>query len=191
MSNSILKTRSPVAMSKHFLIMLFFSFLGWLWETVYVSNLAGELVDRGFFFTPVCPIYGSCLLALYFLLGTPDKPQGLLRRFGHRHGRYAVYLIFAGLIPTAVELVVGVFFHQLFDVRLWTYEANPYNFYGYICLYNSLFWAVGITVLMRFAYPAVQNMIFRLQDRTVLRVALPMLVLLAVDGVISFLLLLL
>ncbi len=191
MKNTLRSHCSPAALAKHFMILLIFSFLGWLWETVYVSYLAGELVDRGFFFTPVCPIYGSCLLALYFLLGTPDNPQGLLRKFQNRHGRYMIYLLFAGIVPTAVELVVGVFFHQLFDVRLWTYEANPYNFYGYICLYNSLFWAVGITVLMRFVYPAVQNMVFRLKDRTALRIAMPMLVLLAADGIISFLLLLL
>ncbi len=188
MESTLYHFRSRPALAKHFLVMLFFSFLGWLWETVYVSYLAGELVDRGFFLSPVCPIYGSCLLVLYFMLGTPDAPRGLLRRVRKGPGLYGIYLLFAGLIPTAVELVIGAFFHQVFDVRLWTYEANPYNFYGYICLYNSLFWAVGITALMRFIYQPVQKWVFRAGDRTATRIAVPMLVLLAADGIISFLL---
>ncbi len=186
MESSLYNFRSKPALARHFLVMLFFSFLGWLWETVYVSYLAGELVDRGFFLTPVCPIYGSCLVALYFLLGTPDDPQGLLKRFRNSPVRYPIYILFAGLIPTVVELVVGFFFHRVFDVRLWTYEANPFNFYGYICLYNSIFWAFGITLLMRFVYQPVQKLMQKLSDRAAVWVAAPILLWMLIDAVISF-----
>ncbi len=191
MDKTLHNFRAPAALARHFLVMLFFSFLGWLWETVYVSYLAGELVDRGFFLAPVCPIYGNCLVLLYFLLGTPDRPQGLLRRFEKSHARYLVYLVFAGLIPTVVELVIGAFFHRVFGVWLWTYEANPYNFYGYICLYNSIFWAFGITLLMRVVYRPVHKLMHRLSDKAAVRIAVPILIWLGIDAVISFLLLIL
>lgn len=189
MDKVLRRFRDPVAMGRHFLVLLFFSFLGWLWETVYVSYLAGKLVDRGFFLAPVCPIYGSCLVLLYFLLGTPDHPQGLLRRFANSRARYFVYLLFAGLIPTLAELAIGAFCHRVLGVRLWTYEANPFNFHGYICLYNSIFWAFGILILMRFAYLPVHRWTGRLSGQTVLRICLPILIWFAIDGVISLLLL--
>ncbi len=185
MENSLRFDRA-VRLSRHFFVMLFFSFLGWAWETVYVSYLAGELVDRGFFLSPVCPIYGSCLVALYYLLGTPNRPRGLLKNLRNPVLCYGLYILFAGLIPTAAELVIGAFFHQVFDVRLWTYEANPYNFYGYICLYNSIFWAFGITAVMRLVYGPVLRLMERMKDRTALRAVWICLGILAVDGLVSF-----
>ncbi len=74
-------------------------------------------------------------------------------------------------------------------MRLWTYEANPYNFYGYICLYNSIFWAFGITFLMRFIYKPVYGWMLKLSDKAAVRIAVPILIWLALDGIISFLLL--
>lgn len=186
MDKTLRNFRNPAALTRHFLVMLVFSFAGWLWETIYVSYLAGELVDRGFFLFPVCPIYGSCLVLLYFLLGTPDHPQGLLRRFEKSSARYPIYIIFAGLVPTLVELVVGAFFHKVFGVRLWDYRANPFNFHGYICLYNSLFWAFGITFVMRFVYQPVHQWLHRLSDRAAMRIAVPILSWLFVDAIISF-----
>ncbi len=170
-----------------FLIGILFSFLGWVMETVHVSQLAGELVDRGFLFLPLCPIYGSCLILLYLLLGTPGAPRGLLRNARPGVLRYIAYFFFAGLVPTLVELGVGAFFHQLFDIRLWSYEHQPLNFMGYICLPLSLTWAVGITAIMQLIFPLLQKLTGRLSDKTALRIALPLAGILAVDFVVSFL----
>ncbi|MFR2786805.1 MAG: putative ABC transporter permease, partial [Blautia caecimuris] len=35
-----------------------YSFLGWVWETFYVSTKHGEFVNRGFVSGPFCTIYG-------------------------------------------------------------------------------------------------------------------------------------
>ena len=35
-----------------------YSFLGWLWETCYVSVRKGKLINRGFINGPLCTIYG-------------------------------------------------------------------------------------------------------------------------------------
>lgn len=42
------------------LVFLFFiySFIGWLWETIYCSILDKHFVYRGFLFGPYCPVYG-------------------------------------------------------------------------------------------------------------------------------------
>lgn len=70
---------------KYFIIFLLISFIGWVWETIYVSILAGHLVDRGFLFLPICPIYGLTILCVYGLIGTPRKPMGLLKHIKNQY----------------------------------------------------------------------------------------------------------
>ncbi len=175
--------------AQYFLIGIIFSFAGWLMETIHVSDLAGELVDRGFLFLPLCPIYGSCLMALYFLLGTPSAPHGILKNTTAGVGRYLLYVLFAGLVPTLAELAVGAFFHQLFDIRLWSYEHQPFNFMGYICLPISVTWAVAITVLMQFIFPLIHKLVGKLSQPV--RIAAPLAVAIACDFLINFILILL
>ena len=44
----------------HLLLYFFFySFVGWIWESSYVSILTKRLTNRGFLTGPMLPIYGS------------------------------------------------------------------------------------------------------------------------------------
>ncbi len=180
------RTDRLTTLSRLFLVVVAFAFLGWLYETVYLSLANGRFLDRGFLTLPLCPIYGCCLVALYCLLGTPNRPQGILKNFRHPLARYAMYCLFAGLIPTVVELVVGAFFHQLFDVRLWTYETHPLNFYGYICLPISLFWAFAITAVMRLCYWPIHRLVEKIPNRAARITALVIGILMSMDTVYSF-----
>src|SRR5699024_5630727 len=49
-----------------FLFFYIYSFIGWIWESAYVSILQKRLVNRGFLKGPLLPIYESgalCVLA--------------------------------------------------------------------------------------------------------------------------------
>lgn len=43
---------------QQFAIFLFYSFLGWVCETVFCSLAARKFINRGFLSGPFCPIYG-------------------------------------------------------------------------------------------------------------------------------------
>ena len=45
-----------------------YSFLGWLWESSYVSIKEKKLVNRGFVAGPVCTIYGFGAVIVYLIL---------------------------------------------------------------------------------------------------------------------------
>ena len=45
-----------------------YSFLGWLWESSYVSVKEKKLVNRGFVTGPVCTIYGFGAVIVYLIL---------------------------------------------------------------------------------------------------------------------------
>ncbi|MGN0814753.1 MAG: putative ABC transporter permease [Candidatus Coproplasma sp.] len=150
--------------SKYYLLYMLFAFLGWLWEVFYVRFEIGRFVDRGFMWLPFCPIYGTALFIAYFLLGTPDEGRGILKNVKNSFVRYALYALFAFLIPTLTELIIGLFFDKVLGVTLWDYSALPLNLGGYICLPVALVWTVAITLFMRFAFKPLKNLIFRLPD---------------------------
>lgn len=153
-----------VTLGKYYLLYMLLAFLGWLWEVFYVRFEVGRFIDRGFMWLPFCPIYGTALLSAYFLLGTPNKGRGILKTVKNSFACYALYALFAFLIPTATELVIGLFFDKVVGVMLWDYSDVPLNFGGYICLPVALVWTVAITLFMRFAFTPIKNAVFRIPN---------------------------
>ena len=49
-------------LSELFVSFILYSFLGWVWETIYCTVREKRFQNRGFLFGPVCPIYGSCIV---------------------------------------------------------------------------------------------------------------------------------
>lgn len=146
-------------LAKDWILFLCLSFFGWLWETILLSAQAGEWVDRGFLFLPICPIYGVTLMTVYFLLGTPKEGRHGLQKIQKPVWRYAAYLFFAFLLPSIAELAVGAFYQGFFGVRLWDYSTLPLNIMGFVSLPISLAWSVLITLFMRFGFMPIRNFV--------------------------------
>lgn len=177
-----------------FFVLLIFSFAGWIWEIVHVSMLAGELVDRGFLFGPVCPIYGATMVIAYLLIGMPKKPKGILTFTRGKWYQYPLYAVAAISLPTLVELVVGCGCEMLFDIRLWDYshyvttvngQDIPLHFMGYIALPISLIWLVLIFVAMGFFFPALLKLTERIPPKATKTTALLLGTITAADVIAS------
>lgn len=123
-----------------------YSFLGWLWETCYVSAKKGELVNRGFINGPFCTIYGFGALSVYLIL----KPvSGNL-----------LFLFFGGIaVATALEYVTAVLMESIFHTSWWDYSDKKFNFQGRICLGASLGWGVFTVGLFRVLHPMVEDIV--------------------------------
>ncbi len=149
------------------LVLMFFiiALAGWIFETVSCAVQFGEFLDRGFLTLPFCPIYGFCLLAIYLLIGTPQKGGCLLARCKSRALRYVLYTVLAVLIPTAAELATGLTFEWVFGVRLWDYTWHQYDFMGYISLEMGLFWGVGVWVIMGLVFPGLEKLVARIPEK--------------------------
>lgn len=177
-----------------YLVLLVFAFAGWIWETVHVSILAGELVDRGFLFGPICPIYGTTMVIAYLLIGMPRKPQGILKATRGKWYQYPLYTIAAMALPTLVELVVGYGCETIFDIRLWDYshyvvtvngQDIPLHFMGYIALPISLIWFVLIFAVMGFFFPALLKLTERIPPKATKTGAMILGAIMAVDIIAS------
>ncbi|MCI8417504.1 MAG: hypothetical protein HFI33_08450 [Lachnospiraceae bacterium] len=119
-----------------------YSFLGWVWESSYVSAKEHRLVNRGFVAGPVCTIYGCGAVAVYLLL----KPVA-----GN------MLLLYAGgvVVPTILEYLTAVVMEQIFHTSWWDYSHQKWNLQGRICLGASLGWGVLSVVLFHVFHPVV------------------------------------
>lgn len=120
-----------------------YSFLGWVWESAYVSAKEKRLVNRGFVTGPVCTIYGCGAVAVYLIL----KPIS---------GNLLLLFLGGILVPTVLEYLTAVLMETIFHTSWWDYSKNRFNFQGRICLGASLGWGVFTVILFYVLHPFVQ-----------------------------------
>ena len=113
--------------SRWILFFFLYSFMGWVWESCYVSVKERRLVNRGFMHGPFLPLYGSgAVMVLLCTMGVRDH----------------IILVFAlGMTgATALEFITGVVMESIFHVKYWDYSKQKLNLKGYICPAASLCW---------------------------------------------------
>lgn len=118
------------------IVFFLYSFLGWVWESCYVSVKERRPVNRGFMHGPFLPLYGSgAVLVLLCTMGA---------------GNSVVLVFLFGMAgATALEFVTGIVMESIFHVKYWDYSNQKLNLKGYIlpcCLVvlGMLFRADGI-----------------------------------------------
>lgn len=123
----------------------FYCFLGWVWETCYVSVCQARWVNRGFLHGPFLPIYGTgAIVVLIFTL--PFRNE-------------AVLVFIVGMASaTLLEYFTGVAMEKMFHVRYWDYTGKPFNLNGHICLISSLAWGVFSVILTIYGHKPVERL---------------------------------
>lgn len=123
-----------------------YCFLGWCWESAYVSARKRQWVNRGFLKGPFLPIYGSGALAV--LVATLPV-RG-----------YPVLVYVFGLIgATLLELVTGICMESLFHVRYWDYSNQKFNYKGHICLSSSVAWGFFSLAMIYGFHKPIEKMV--------------------------------
>lgn len=154
------------------LLFFFYCFLGWVWESCYVSACRRQWVNRGFLHGPLLPIYGSGAILILFV--TLPAEENL----------WLVWLL--GMIAaTALEYVTGDVMERLFKVRYWDYSKKRFNLNGHICLSSSIAWGFFSVLLVRFLHPPIGRLVTRVPDWLVDPAALALTAAFTVDVVRS------
>jgi len=129
----------------------FYCFLGWLWETCYVSVLKAKWVNRGFMRGPFLPIYGTgAVVVLVFTL-----PFRL---------NVGLVFVFGMVSATILEYFTGVVMEKMFHVRYWDYSRQPLNLNGHICLLSSLAWGSFSVILTLYGHTPVEWLAFHMNS---------------------------
>lgn len=117
------------------LFFFIYCFIGWVWETIYVSVRKRKFTNRGFMNGPILPIYGFG--AITILLVTIPVDSSIILTF------------IVGMIgATVLEYMTGVVMEALFKVRYWDYSNQRFNYKGHICLSSSIAWGVASVLLV-------------------------------------------
>lgn len=155
------------------LFFFIYCFLGWVWESCYVSIKKREWINRGFLHGPMLPIYGSgAIIVLICTIGVRDQ--------------IVLTFLFGMIGATILEYVTGAYMERLFRVRYWDYSHMPLNLKGYICLPVSLGWGVFSVLLVRVIHVPIENLVLQIPERIAEVVSVVCSSAFAVDFTLSF-----
>ncbi|OZG62371.1 transporter [Bifidobacterium lemurum] len=131
------------ALSHLFLWFLFYSFVGWVYETILVSSRERRFVNRGFLNGPLCPIYGTGAVMAVVLLRHIDNA--------------AVLFLVSALGASVLEYVTSWGMEKLFHARWWDYSRMRFNINGRVCLLGAVVFGLAGVLIVKFVHPWVAS----------------------------------
>lgn len=150
-----------------------YCFLGWCFESAYVSLKSRKLINRGFMRGPFLPLYGSGAIMM-LVVSMPFRDNVVL-----------TYI--AGVIgATALEYVTGVVMEALFKVRYWDYSRKPFNFQGHICLSSSIAWGFFTILMTRVIHAPIERMVLSIPGRALSWATVLLTIYIVADFTLSF-----
>jgi uncharacterized membrane protein len=135
---------------KFIFLFFFFSFSGWVGETIMESIVRGRFVSKGFFKGPWVPVHGVGGLAVY-AAGTPLRAYPPL------------VFVSGALLCTAVEYLAALLLEKGFNKKCWDYDTYPFtrwcNYKKRIALTTSLFFGLVTLALVYFYWDLAMGII--------------------------------
>ncbi|WP_026491477.1 putative ABC transporter permease [Butyrivibrio sp. XPD2002] len=134
--------------SQYFVEFILYSFLGWVWESIYCTVKEKKWADRGFLFGPICPIYGSCVvgaslvLVIFPRLSDPDFPVWIL-------------FILCYIGSAIAEFGTSWVLEKRFHARWWDYSKMPLNIQGRICVPVSCTFGIAGVLIIKYLLPLI------------------------------------
>lgn len=114
-------------------MFFFFSAVGWAIESTYRSLGEKKIINSGFLYGPMCPIYGTGCLVFELILVPLSQPI---------EKRLIPVLLLGMLLADVVEYGTSYIMEKLFNARWWDYSNNFLNLHGRICFRHTCYWAI-------------------------------------------------
>ncbi len=125
---------------EYVLMFFVFSVAGWTGECTYRSLGERRVINTGFLYGPLCPIYGTGAMVFEIFL-TPLKKHWWL-------------VLLVGVIAAdIVEYLTSYLMEKLFHARWWDYSEEFLNINGRICFKHTCYWAVFSILYVYFIRP--------------------------------------
>ena len=132
-----------------------FSFLGWVYESIFCTVRKHHWQNRGFLFGPVCPIYGTCVVLGDLLF------RMISRRLGVEMAATPLWEVFlaATLGSAVIEFLTSYILEKRFHATWWDYSHLPLNIQGRISLPTSLGFGAGGTIIFLYILPVTERIL--------------------------------
>ncbi len=156
-----------------FLYLMLYSFLGWLYESIYCSLREKHLINRGFLNGPLCPVYGfGALIILFFFQGR--EQEGLLTLF-----------LSSAVLTCILEYITSWLLEKLFHVKLWDYSQMKFQLNGRVCLLGAIVFGIFSVCLIKWIHPFFSGLIATIPELWIYVVSGVMFVLFVLDIVVT------
>lgn len=169
--------------SKYFLLFMFYSFVGWVYEIAYETFLEHwTYMPREFFRGPICPIYGIAGVIL-FIIFTPlmknKKVNAIIKLI-------TVFVI-TFIISTILELIMSYVLEATTGGWPWqSYVNYAFNFGGRVSLPTSIKFACLGVIFIFFMYNQINIFLTMLQNKNLLiKIALVVFIILLLDTIFA------
>ena len=129
-------------LNKLFLCFLAYSFLGWIYETIFCILKTGNWENRGFLYGPICPIYGVGATILFFL-----------NQFNQYSNLQIFFISFFGSL--VLEYFTSLILELLFHAVWWDYTNIPLNISGRTSIITSIGFGFGGILITNLIIPNV------------------------------------
>ena len=150
-----------------------YSCIGWIYETSYCYLTTGRLMNRGFLYGPLIPIYGLSILAMVVLFSNRCKSV------------FSLFLSCA-LVATALEYFSSYWMELVFQRRWWNYSKMMFNINGRVCLGASVLFGLCGVLFVRLIHPFMIRFLNYLSDSVLRRASRVILTLFLLDVLLSF-----
>lgn len=139
-----------ISIINYVLMFFIFSAIGWTIESIYCSLGNKKIINRGFLYGPVCPIYGTGALVFEILITPLSEPLAK---------RWWLVVIVGMVLADIVEYLTSYIMEKLFNARWWDYSENFLNLHGRICFKHTCYWGLFSFIYVYLVSPAYERVI--------------------------------
>lgn len=150
-----------------FLWFMFYSVLGWIYESILCSYMEKCPVNRGFLNGPYCPIYGAGAILNVLCLRWILQP---------------IPMFFAAALLTGVlEYTTSWLMEEIFHARWWDYSDKKFNINGRVYLIGAIAFGSFSVIQMFWMQPRLVNITSALSEEMHSFFALGLFIILLID----------
>ncbi|MFC5542605.1 hypothetical protein ACFPOH_12905 [Ureibacillus suwonensis] len=165
-------------MNKYIVAFFLFSFLGWVWESIYCTIRGRKWANRGFLYGPICPIYGCGSLLGYFLFD--------LIKNGYVPDLDWWMIFILGFIASMVlEYPTSWILEKLFKARWWDYSRYPLNINGRTSVPTSIGFGAAAILLMKCLIPLADQWLTLIPETVLNILALILVSMISIDTTLT------
>lgn len=139
-----------ITLCNYILWFLFYSFVGWVYESILCSTSQRKLINRGFLNGPYCPIYGSGAVAVIVCLGSQDNIITLF--------------LLGAVLACTIEYITSWALEKMFHARWWDYTNRKFNIKGRICLIGAVVFGLFSVFLIKIIHPYVAELTYKIPE---------------------------
>ena len=137
---------------------------GWSIEVIYrhIVDKEKRWFNPGFCVGPWLPIYGVGILTVFLITYLNDA--SFIR--DTIIGKVLLFVVIS-LCMTIIELIGGIILLKMFNLRLWDYRDERFNYKGFICLKFSFYWMILAAIYYFLIHPAIYDSVVWLSQNII------------------------